>query len=213
MKKPGICEWCRPKLPYVKEPRCMKCGKPIFDEEKEYCLDCTKHPLAYDQGKSVWIHKGTVPGSIYQFKFHNKRYQGAVFAEEMAERYGDWIRACSIETILPVPLHPSKRRQRGFNQAEVLAQELGKRVNLPVETDVVFRVKKTLPQKKLGDKERIDNLKQAFAVSKQWKPKKAVLVIDDIYTTGNTIHRIAKVLKLAGVEKVYFLTISIGQGL
>lgn len=213
MKKPGICESCRSKLPYVQEPRCMKCGKPISNEEKEYCFDCQKYQLAYDQGRSVWIQKGNVPRAIYQFKFHNKRYYAETFAEEMADRYAKWIHSCGVEIILPVPLHPSKRRSRGFNQAELLAEELGKRVQIPVETEVLFRVKKTRPQKQLSDKERISNLKQAFGVSRTWKPKKTVLLIDDIYTTGNTMHRIAKVLKQAGVEKVYFLTISIGQGL
>ena len=72
---------------------------------------------------------------------------------------------------------------------------------------------KTRPQKVLGSRDRIRNLKGAFGVTKSWIPKKCVLVIDDIYTTGNTIHRVAKVLKNAGVQKVYFLTISIGQGL
>lgn len=191
----------------------MKCGKPISNEEKEYCFDCQKYQLAYDQGRSVWIQKGNVPQAIYQFKFHNKRYYAETFAEEMADRYAKWIHSCGVEIILPVPLHPSKRRSRGFNQAELLAEELGKRVQIPVETEVLFRVKKTRPQKQLSDKERISNLKQAFGVSRTWKPKKTVLLIDDIYTTGNTMHRIAKVLKQAGVEKVYFLTISIGQGL
>ena len=65
----------------------------------------------------------------------------------------------------------------------------------------------------LGSRDRIRNLKGAFGVTKSWIPKKCVLVIDDIYTTGNTIHRVAKVLKNAGAQKVYFLTISIGQGL
>ena len=209
----GICDACQQILPYIEEPCCMRCGKPIKDEREEYCWDCKKHPLAYEQGHGVWLQKGNVPRAIYQFKFHNKRYYAEVFAEEMRKRYGQWICSCKIETILPVPLHSSKRRSRGFNQAELVAKELGKRVGLPVENDVIFRVRKTLPQKKLGDKERIENLKNAFGVSKHWHPKRCVLLIDDIYTTGNTIHRISKVLKKAGVEKVYFLTISIGQGI
>ena len=74
-------------------------------------------------------------------------------------------------------------------------------------------MKKTKPQKRLDDYGRAENLKNAFGVSKEWIPKKNVLLVDDIYTTGNTIHNAAKVLKKAGAENVYFLTISIGQGL
>ena len=115
--------------------------------------------------------------------------------------------------IIPVPLHRSRQRIRGYNQAQILAEELGKRLDLPVNKDAVKRIQKTRPQKVLGSRDRIRNLKGAFGVTKSWIPKKCVLVIDDIYTTGNTIHRVAKVLKNAGAQKVYFLTISIGQGL
>ncbi len=178
----------------------------------------------------------------------------------MAERCGEWIRKKQIDELIPVPLHPSKKRSRGFNQSELLAKELGRILSIPVESDIVLRVKKTLPQKILGNREREENLQNAFGVRRSWSPQRTVLLIDDIsdivlrvkktlpqkilgnrereenlqnafgvrrswspqrtvlliddiYTTGNTIHRISKVLKQAGVQKVYFLTISIGQGL
>lgn len=182
-------------------------------DEQEYCVDCRRHALAFEQGRSLWVHTGDVPQAVYRFKFHNKRYYANVFAWEMAERYGEWIHKNHIEAIVPVPLHSSKERSRGFNQAELLAKELGKLTGLLAETDAVVRIRKTRPQKKLSHKERRANLKGAFGVRKDWKPAKTVLIVDDIYTTGNTIHRIAKVLKRAGVQKVFFLTISIGQGL
>lgn len=191
----------------------MKCGKPLKMEEQEYCYDCRRHEYAYDQGRSLWLHTGMVPGAIYRFKFHNKRYYAKIFAGEMAAAYGNWIRKNRIEEIIPVPLHPSKLRIRGFNQAELLAEELGRIMQIPVNTKAVFRVKKTRPQKNLDDKERQKNLKGAFGVSAGWNAGKNVLIIDDIYTTGNTIHRVAGMLRKAGAQKVYFLTISIGQGL
>lgn len=211
ISKEGICGECRQTLPYVGEPCCMKCGKPLEEEEREYCRDCARIARSYDQGKSVWKHTGNVPHAVYQFKFHNKRYYARVFASEMSKQYGDWIRRCKVETIIPVPLHPAKQRKRGFNQAELLARGLGREMDLPVCTDAVFRIRNTKPQKELGGRERQDNLKGAFAVSGRWKAPKTVLLVDDIYTTGSTIHRIAKLLKKAGVQKVYFLTISIGQ--
>lgn len=209
----GICGTCREKVFYIEEPRCMKCGKPLETEEEEYCGDCKRHPLSYTQGRSLWVHKDPVKRAVYQFKYHNKRRYGEVFAGELAERFGPRIARWEIEEILPIPLHPSRRRQRGFNQVEILAKELGKQTQIPVSTDVLFRVRKTRAQKVLNDSERAKNLKGAFGVAKSWKPKRNVLLVDDIYTTGNTIHRAGKVLKKAGVENVYFLTISIGQGL
>lgn len=131
----------------------------------------------------------------------------------MAAEFERIVKEWKIEEIIPVPLHRSRQRKRGYNQAQILAEEIGKKLEIPVKKDVVKRIQKTRPQKELGSRERIQNLKGAFGVSRSWIPKKCVLVIDDIYTMGNTIHRVAEVLKKAGVQKVYFLTISIGQGL
>lgn len=82
-----------------------------------------------------------------------------------------------------------------------------------MERNALFRVRRTRPQKQLDDQEREQNLQGAFGISRRWRAPANVLVVDDIYTTGSTIHKAAKLLKKAGVEKVYFLTISIGQGL
>ena len=182
-------------------------------EEQEYCRDCQKKKYAFEAGKSIWVHKAPVSQGIYRFKYKNRRCYGEIFAAEMAAELGDAVKQWKIEEIIPVPLHRSRQRIRGYNQAQILAEELGKRLDLPVNKDAEKRIQKTRPQKVLGSRDRIRNLKGAFGVTKSWIPKKCVLVIDDIYTTGNTIHRVAKVLKNAGAQKVYFLTISIGQGL
>lgn len=198
----------------------MKCGKPIQNEEQEYCYDCSRFDYAFEQGHSMWLHVQPVSGAIYQYKFHNKRCYAKTFAREMAKKYYSWIKCRNIDAIIPVPLHASKKRKRGFNQAELLAdllayelKEIDYKVQIPVLKNVLYRIKKTKPQKMLDDLGRQENLKGAFGVSKSWKPVHNVLVIDDIYTTGATMQRISKVLRKAGVEKVYFLTISIGQGL
>lgn len=198
----------------------MKCGKPIQNEEQEYCYDCSRFEYAFEQGYSLWLHHQPVSGAIYQYKFHNKRCFAEVFAKEMVKKYGWAMKKWKVEAIIPVPLHKSKRRKRGYNQAEILAEKIAEEWQLKglgndiiVLKNVLCRVKKTKPQKTLDDFERQRNLQGAFVVSKGWKPLKNVLVIDDIYTTGATIQKIAKVLKNAGVENVYFLTISIGQGL
>lgn len=136
-----------------------------------------------------------------------------MFAQEMARCYGEQIKRWRIQEIIPVPLHRRRQRKRGYNQAAILAEELGKLVHIPVNDKAIFRIRNTRPQKELDDAQRTGNLKGAFAVAGQEKVKPVVLVIDDIYTTGSTIQRVAKMLKTAGAEKVYFLTISIGQGL
>ena len=191
----------------------MHCGKPLRDETDEYCPDCRKRKSYISRGRSVWLHSASVPGAIYRFKYQNKRRYGKVFAEEMERCCGSVLKKWEIDEIIPVPLHPSRKRIRGYNQAEILACELSALTGIPVRKDVLFRIRKTKPQKQLDDRERRQNLKGAFAVNREWEPRRNVLLVDDIYTTGSTVERSAKMLKKAGCENVYFLTISIGQGL
>ncbi|MBU3874753.1 ComF family protein [Faecalicatena sp. AGMB00832] len=213
ISREGICSLCRKRLPYISEPRCMRCGKPLEKEEQEYCRDCGRHSSYYEQGRSIWLHRPPVSQAIYRLKYKNKRNYGKVFAQEMARCYGAQIKRWGVQEIVPVPLHKRRQRKRGYNQAAILAEELGKLLHLPVDADVVLRIRDTRPQKELNDAQRSKNLKGAFAAAGHDRVKPVVLVIDDIYTTGSTIQRVAKMLKMAGAEKVYFLTISIGQGL
>ena len=208
----GACTSCMDQLPYIREPRCMQCGKPVSDENQEYCYDCLHTHHIYDRGLSLWLHQSLAASAIYQFKFHNRRIYSHFFAEQMAEHFGDNIRRWGIQLIVPVPLSRKKRRQRGYNQAELLAKDIGKLMNIPVECKSLVRIRNTKPQKKLDMRARRSNLRHAFAWKNRWRPPACVLLIDDIYTTGNTIDYAAQVLRRAGAQKVYFLTISIGQG-
>ncbi len=212
INKTPVCTVCQKKLIYVKEPRCKVCGKPIRYAENEYCSDCEKNQFYFEQGKSIWLHKDPVTWSIYQFKYHNRRVFADYYAKEMWRLYGKKIKIWNIDVIVPVPLHWKRRGDRGFNQAEVLARRLSEYSGSPVQTKGIKRIRYTERQKALGHKERKKNLVDAFAITKKWKNARNVLMIDDIYTTGNTMNEVAKVLKQNGTEKVWFLTISIGQG-
>ena len=196
----------------IEEPRCKKCGKPIRQKEAEFCYDCEREDLCYEQGRSLWIHKMPVSSSIYAFKYKNRRVYGEVYGREMAKMFRKIIRLWEIDVIVPVPLHRKKQKKRVYNQAEILAKEIGFRVGIPVDTTLIKRKKNTVPQKEFTRKERKKNLKNAFEVTGKVEGKR-VLIIDDIYTTGSTIDSISILLKKAGAEKTYFLTISIGQGL
>ena len=206
-----ICERCKEKVSYIEEPRCKKCGKPIRYEEQEYCLDCQRQSFHYEQGRSLWVHKGVVPWSIYQFKYHNRRVYGQFYARELYRLYGRKIQEWGIDLIVPVPLHRRRKRRRGYNQAEILAKNLGELTGIPVEKGLVIRKQYTKPQKTLNNRERARNLKDVFDVRKTAVSEKNILLIDDIYTTGSTIDGISKVLLEKGHNKVWFLTISIGQ--
>ncbi|MCI8708428.1 MAG: ComF family protein [Dorea sp.] len=213
----GICGECRKKTDRLKvrEPKCMKCGKPVKDAEQEYCRDCLDARHEYDRGAALWVHKPPVNTSVYQFKFHNRRSFGSFYAKEMAAEYGEALAGWGIDIIIPVPLYPGKYKKRGYNQAAVLARELGKVLDIPVEERLIKRIRETAPQKNLTPRKRRQNLNGAFSVEKRRRvflKSRSVLLTDDIYTTGSTVDEAAKTLKKAGAEKVFYLAISIGQG-
>lgn len=213
----GICLRCREKLDslVIKEPRCMCCGKPVRYVEQEYCYDCSHTHHDYDRGLALWVHKNPVSQSIYRFKFHNQRSFGAYYAKEMVSQHKTTILSWNIDFMIPIPIHPKKRRKRGYNQAEIVAGEIGKLLSIPVDENILVRVQDTDPQKTLDPQRRRRNIRTAFAVRKvkeEGLRGASVLLIDDIYTTGSTIDEAARILKKAGAEKVYYLTISIGQG-
>lgn len=207
-----ICPQCRETIEYVREPACMKCGKPLEDERAEYCGDCTRKEHLFDQGKALWVYKGAVRQSIYRLKYGNRREYGIAYAQELAGRYGTWIRSRDIQLIVPIPLHSKRRRQRGFNQAEIVARELGQQLQLPVCCDLLIRCIDTRPQKELNDKERKNNLKKAFKIARNNVQLEHILLVDDIYTTGSTMDGAAEVLREAGASRIYCINVSIGRG-
>lgn len=190
----------------------MRCGKPVEQEEQEYCHDCRNTLHYYDKGASLWVHKAPVSTSVYQFKYHNQRIYGAYYAKELLKCHAHTIKAWNPDIIIPIPLHIKRKKKRGYNQSELLAKEIGKRLQIPVFAKMIVRVRNTRPQKQVKHSERRSNIRNAFSLSQAFRPVKTVLLIDDIYTTGNTINEAARILWEAGVQNIYFLTISIGQG-
>lgn len=189
----------------------MKCGKQMEDERQEYCYDCQQRTHFFREGRSVLIHQETVSKAIYDFKYHDLKCYGYAFGKEMAGLYGEYLHEHGVELLIPIPLHKKRRKERGYNQAEILAKEISRHTGIPFDSYVLKRTKSTNPQKKLDNKERMKNIKGAFTIGKKIMAENVAL-IDDIYTTGSTIDEAASVLRNAGVSNVYFLTISIGQG-
>ena len=209
--KDGICPECRKRLHYIKEPKCKKCGKQIEKNEMEYCRDCQRFAHAFDKGAAVFVYDDIMRRSISMFKYHNRREYAKVYAKEMYQHCRHFLKMASPDVILPVPVHKQKKRQRGFNQAELVAKELGKLMNVPVDNTYLIRKEKTTPQKELTRQQRKGNLKKAFEVSTAGKYYKRVLLIDDIYTTGATIDTISEILRENQTKIIFFLTICVGR--
>lgn len=207
-----VCGECLGRQEYVREPVCQKCGKPIEDEREEYCYDCSRKNFAYDQGKALWVYKDGVRDSLYRFKYQNRREYAGYYARELVRSYSGWIRRREISAIVPIPLSRRRQRQRGFNQAELVARRIGRELGIPVYSHLLLRIRDTRAQKELNDEERKNNLKRAFKTSVNKVQLDHILLIDDIYTTGSTMNEAAKMLKQAGADRIYCLSISIGRG-
>ena len=210
--KERVCPDCREAVRPIREPICKKCGKPISSEQAEYCHDCSRTRHYFDEGRALWLHRGGAAWSVYQFKFHNRRIYAGFYASEMVRAYGGYVRKKHISLIIPIPLGRRKRRMRGFNQAEILAERLSGRLRIPLDSVHLVRRRDTIPQKSLDPAARRENVRGIFSWTGGPLAGRRVLLVDDIYTTGSTLDSAARTLKKAGAEKVYFLTISIGQG-
>lgn len=206
----GICLDCIKKLSPVKEPVCKKCGKGLFSDQQEYCLDCVRRPKSFETGRALLNYNEAARTSMAAIKYKNRREYLDFYGEMMVWKYGRMVKRWQPQVLIPVPVHPSRRRQRGFNQAEELAVRLGKKLDIPVEKRLLIRTRKTTAQHGLSAAERLKNLQQAFSVCPGVKIPRSALLIDDIYTTGSTAEACTRVLKHAGIHQVYILTICIG---
>ena len=206
-----ICPSCEKKLSRVTGNLCQKCGKPVEDDEK-LCRNCERVHHVYDRGCSVFLYDEYMSQSMYRFKYNNKREFAHYYGRMMSECLGDTIRQWGVDLIVPVPAHKKRLRQRGYNQAYLLAKELSERLCVPVRSDVVTRCDATLALKNLDAAQRQNNLKKAFKVNQNVVKSNSVLIVDDIYTTGATVDAVAGCLKGAGAAKVYFATLCIGRG-
>lgn len=209
-----ICPGCAGKLSFVKSPTCRMCGKEVLHERMEYCPDCLRRPKSFAGGMALLNYSEAARASVAKIKYKNKREYLDFYGFALAARYGERIRRLGADAMIPVPVHPSRRRARGFNQAEVLAGAVGRSLPffLPVRNDILSRIRRTAPQKELTPAERLKNLSAAFAVTGDAAGLSTVLLVDDIYTTGSTAEACARLLLKAGVKKVYILVICIGQG-
>lgn len=207
-----ICLKCIPKLKYITPPWCLKCGKKLGETEREYCHDCSVGKHAFIQGRALYEYR-SIAGSLYRFKYSGRREYAGFYGEEIARYLGGFIRQVNPDGLIPVPMYSGKQRKRGYNQAALLAREVGRLTGVPVYDRVLERVKNTVPLKRLNPEERQNNLKKAFLMIRNDVKLKKVIMIDDIYTTGSTIDEAAAALKAGGVEKIWFITLSCGAGL
>lgn len=212
-----ICSECLKQISWVAGPVCKTCGREVPDERTEYCPDCMRRRHIFDRGMSLCNYNQITSGSMARIKYQGRREYLDFYGTAIAERLGRRVAALKADGLIPVPLHPARERKRGFNQAQVLAERIAIEmerlygIKISVRNDLLYRRKKTLPQKDLNPEGRLKNLEKAFEAGEIPANIRKVLLVDDIYTTGSTADACAKALKKAGVKEVFAVTICIGN--
>lgn len=227
-----ICRDCESKVIYVGEPRCLKCGKHIESDEEEYCYDCSRKQRDFIRGYPLFEYVSPISDSLMALKYKDRQEYAGYYGEEISRVFGRTFRKLGIEALVPVPIHKKKYSTRGYNQAELIAKTIGKKMHIKVRTDIIIRTEYTPPQKELNDEEREKNMQKAFracvttgnrniygqsnamdfgemSISGNLVPE-CILLVDDIYTTGSTIQACTLACKEAGVKRVYYTSVAIG---
>lgn len=212
-KANGVCTSCIKKgsVKLAKEPLCKKCGRGIPSDTMEYCERCQRHSHIFIQAKSVYFYSGETKTGMYRFKYANRRAYARTYAKTAVLMHSKWLKHIKPDVIVPVPMYKNKERDRGYNQATVFAKELSKVTNIPCDDKFIIRTRNTTPQKLLNASNRRENLQNAFQIKDSGVKYKAVLLVDDIFTTGATADEATKALLGAGVERVYVMTVCVGE--
>ncbi len=204
-----FCEDCKKNLPLNNGNICDHCGRHVASPE-QYCLTCKGKLLNFYKGRSVYVYDKPISVLLKRLKYNGKKYLARMFAVDLAELYNTIDYQADIVTF--VPMNKKKVLGRRFNHAKVLAEELSRLIDVPLNSSVV-KVKGTKRQAQLNKNERLKNLEDAFRVTdkKAFKEKK-VLLIDDVTTTGTTVNELSSRLMLAGATSVFVLTVaSVGE--
>jgi ComF family protein len=206
----GWCPACLDGLCWIQSPLCPCCGRPYPNSpgsSDHLCGECLEDTFDFDTARSAAQYVGIVRQRIHQLKFGSRLYWVPPLVDLLVYA-GNHQDMPAVDLLVPVPLHHKRLRQRGFNQAGLLAKEYGKRLGIEVRFDLVARTSWTVPQTRLNREARLQNVAGAFQVHRPEEIEGCtVLVLDDVYTTGSTLNECARVLKAAGAVEVHALTV------
>ncbi|MCJ7705616.1 MAG: ComF family protein [Desulfobacterales bacterium] len=207
----GICPDCLSKIRWIEPPLCTLCGAPFLSREIENhpCGACLIRGKYFTMARALGYYKGPLREAIHRWKYEEKSYLTLFFGGKLAEGFHHYWNPQSFDLLIPVPLHPKRLRERGFNQALLLVKELSQRTRIPYSKGLLRKRKPTPPQVNLSGGEREKGVRGSFHIQRDEEIKgKSILLVDDVYTTGATVNECSKVLLKAGAERVDVLTIA-----
>lgn len=209
----GLCAGCVSQIIPVAAPLCAVCGQALL-ADTDGCGHCRKRRPAFVRARAMGAYDGVLRSAIHQFKYRERPQMAvplgrllAVFAREQAAA----LNGLRFDGILAVPMHPTRQRLRGYNHSERLARVVGAELGLPLSSSALARIRPTRPQVGLSAEARRTNLNGAFAVrNRDAVTGKTLLLIDDVVTSGSSLHECCLALRASGAAAVYALTLAAG---
>lgn len=202
----GLCDECLKEMTFIKDDICKKCGR-LHYNEADYCLTCKEHLRYFDFARSCVVYDERAKEIVRGLKFGRRKYFAKYVSNFLIDRYEECFADVVVDYIVPVPIMKKRQEERGYNQAEAIAQKFAEHYNLQIKTDVVEKIKQNEEQAKLTGKEREENVNGVYKVNKPNEVKdKTILIVDDVMTTGSTASELAKILIKAKAKNVYVLT-------
>jgi ComF family protein len=207
-----LCKSCVDSLVPVTPPRCEACSQPYSGALGSFvCANCRGRAFHFVCAVAVMQSRGIVRDLIHRFKYGGEVWVGALLSDFLTQGLGDpRLKGRSFDAVVPVPLHPLRRREREFNQAEVLSRELARKNDLAF-CEALVRLRYTVTQTHFDRRRRMQNLRDAFGLRRNAPVQgKDLLLVDDVLTTGSTLDECARVLLAGGARSVRALTVARG---
>ena len=208
-KDKHYCKSCYYKLSFTEEPKCLICGSYLPGNEK-ICISCKTIRRYIDVNYPVFYYDGAIKEALLKHKFCGKMWYYKPFAEFIFENIKDKVK--NIDYIVYPPVNNKTFYKRGYNQSELISNELGKMLSLKVLKKCIFKKFDNEKQSNMSGKMRFKNVKGVFDVKDEFKEElkgKTILFVDDVYTTGATSNECAKLLKKYGATSVVVTTLCI----
>jgi len=202
-QKLWLCGSCHDRLSYLPDQICPKCGIPT---EESVCPNCFENNYVFTRAVSVFSYEGSAKALVHALKYQGLRGIGDWFGNQMFRVLLHEQTLTDVDFVTAIPLHKVRKRERGFNQSELIARALASRIEKPFTDKALVRRHHTESQTQLNRYERRKNIIGAFKIGRLDPSGKSFLLIDDVFTTGATVNEATKTLLKAGVAKVFVMT-------
>jgi ComF family protein len=206
-----LCDPCESALPRFGPEACPKCGQGLGPGAivESRCLDCWGRSLAFEGAVAFGPYQDALRDLILRFKLGGERVLARDLGRLLAGRAAADARTGDADAIVPVPLHPQTERHRGYNQAALLAEALGRRLGKPVLLRTLAKVRATEPQATLEAARRSANVEGAYGVRRPDRVSgRRLILVDDVMTTGSTADEAARALRQAGAKGVFVAVVA-----